>query len=515
MNMGKAKGSKKWAKEVRKENRPYHGERTNALQHLPGPSHSRYVVECRLADSSEEEAGLVSSSDDLPLASCPSWTLNSNSVTSDEYGVVPLPTEDKGSVVVSKASNDRPEAVPLRTLSGNKQYLVTPALPTRAAPAAPMAPRVLGNRQRENCFQNMPDEDSMASFFGLLTPPRKDDLCHIPRIPEVPDYFEHVPDEVILHIFYFLTRRNLVRCMRVCKKWSRIACDELLWRRVDIGHRKVHSKTVGLLFNRGTTHLRLAKSEIKGNLIGNLNNSFSEEPSASRLQYLDLSMATISEKALADILSHCRQLRKVSLEHVGVNETILHLLSENPKLDTLNLAMSRGVTSSGLMPLFAHCSKLTQLNLAWTGMAQKTVSYVCGAVPENILHLNISGCREVISDEDVERLCSRCKSLVELDLSDSLGLSGMAVASICTHLAHVQQLSLNRCYNIPPTYFHELGSMPSLQMLNVIGMLARGFFENLKQELPKIQLNTTLISTIARPTTGQRRTSIWEQRVRE
>ena len=42
-----------------------------------------------------------------------------------------------------------------------------------------------------------------------------------------------------------------------------------------------------------------------------------------RLQYLDLSMASVSPSMLQDILFHCRQLRKVSLENVPINGSIL------------------------------------------------------------------------------------------------------------------------------------------------------------------------------------------------
>lgn len=39
-----------------------------------------------------------------------------------------------------------------------------------------------------------------------------------------------------------------------------------------------------------------------------------------KLQYLDLSMATIAPEALADILAVCNKLKKLSLEACEVNE---------------------------------------------------------------------------------------------------------------------------------------------------------------------------------------------------
>lgn len=68
----------------------------------------------------------------------------------------------------------------------------------------------------------------------------------------------------------------------------------------------------------------------------------------ARVQYLDLSMTTISPDALMQLFSKCRQLRKLSLEHVHVNDAACKALAQNRKLEVLNLAMCTGLTTYGL-----------------------------------------------------------------------------------------------------------------------------------------------------------------------
>ena len=46
----------------------------------------------------------------------------------------------------------------------------------------------------------------------------------------------------------------------------------------------------------------------------------------SKLQYLDLSMAGVSTDVLEDLFDVCRDLRKVSLENVELNEKICRLV---------------------------------------------------------------------------------------------------------------------------------------------------------------------------------------------
>lgn len=73
----------------------------------------------------------------------------------------------------------------------------------------------------------------------------------------------------------------------------------------------------------------------------------------TRVQYLDLSMVTISTDSLTQLFSKCRQLRKLSLEHVPVNDAVCKALAQNRKLEVLNLAMCNGITTYGIRKLLS------------------------------------------------------------------------------------------------------------------------------------------------------------------
>lgn len=44
------------------------------------------------------------------------------------------------------------------------------------------------------------------------------------------DSWDHVTDTILLHIFQFLSARNLLTAGQVCKLWNRVSYDEFLWR---------------------------------------------------------------------------------------------------------------------------------------------------------------------------------------------------------------------------------------------------------------------------------------------
>lgn len=54
-----------------------------------------------------------------------------------------------------------------------------------------------------------------------------------------------------------------------------------------------------------------------------------------------------------------------------------------------------------------------------------------------------------------------------------------------------------------------------LKELNILGTIKEESMPILKRALEKVEINNSYFSTIARPTVGIRRTSIWEQRVRD
>ena len=57
--------------------------------------------------------------------------------------------------------------------------------------------------------------------------------------------------------------------------------------------------------------------------------------------------------------------------------------------------------------------------------------------------------------------------------------------------------------------------MPHLMYLDIFGILTEPALVALKENLAKIKVNKYLFSSVARPTVGIRRTSIWGQRVRD
>ena len=111
-------------------------------------------------------------------------------------------------------------------------------------------------------------------------------------------------------------------------------------------------------------------------------------------------------------------------------------------------------------------------------------------------------------------LTDNCIKLKELDVSDSRRLTSNIIKSIVNHSEQIENLSMSRCFGIAPATYLKLERCPNLKYLNVFGVMKDGALDELRSYLGSIDINKFYFSSIARPTVGIKRTSIWNQRTR-
>lgn len=335
------------------------------------------------------------------------------------------------------------------------------------------------------------------------------------RPTEKTNYFELLSDEVILQILRWLPKTFLRDIALCCKRFYRLTHDESLWTRMDVSNKHLGAGELGKIMSKQVIVLRLAKSEIMYKPILPGCKAYSAD-FRSRLLYLDLSMAHISVDSLVILFSKCRRLKKLSLENVPVNDDVLLALSANKDIEVLNLTMCNGIQEDGLRYLLTNCRQLRELNLSWTYLTSDSVEYICDNLPATMDRLNLSGCRKLLLDKHVASLVANCPRLRELDLSDCTSITGESVRQI-TYLEDLTFVALSRCYLIPYRSLSHLRKLVNLSFLDIHGGFIEGDdLKEVQNDLGAVvQINQFKFSSVARPTVGQRRSSIWNMRVRD
>lgn len=223
------------------------------------------------------------------------------------------------------------------------------------------------------------------SFFRRLQPKE-----------ESPDPFEKICDEILLQIFSYLPKKALNRVALVNRRFSRVMLDETLWIRIDLGNKPIRKGALSKILCRGFIVLRLAMARVDSPIF---ESDFIAEGFESALQYLDLSMASIDRKSLAQLIGTCRSLKKLSLEAVIVDSAVCREIAKNKDLEVLNLAMCDGIDRDGMVALMTNLPKLLALNISWTHLSSACVLIVMANLTPSIMRLNIAGCRKTLIDK--------------------------------------------------------------------------------------------------------------------
>ncbi|XP_037609768.1 S-phase kinase-associated protein 2 isoform X1 [Sebastes umbrosus] len=308
--------------------------------------------------------------------------------------------------------------------------------------------------------------------------------------------WDHLPDELLLRILFYIPLQDLLKMSTVCQRWHRLAFDESLWHSVDL---------------EGLTHAGPALQQVLKTGIRMLRcpRSFVEElhftgSSPLQMVLMDLSSSIIPTSSLESIISHCSLLECLSLEGLQLSDTIISSVAKNPNLLQLNLSGCSGFSADALTDMLQSCSSMEQLNISWCDFDNNHVKSVVNNVSSSVTDLNLSGYRESLMLDDVKVLVTRCPHIQSLDLSDSTLLMADSFP-VLKQLKHLLHLSLSRCYHIHLAALTDLGkTFPMLSLLDVFGIVNGSHLSSLKKEMPRVSINSRPFSSIARPTPATR-----------
>ncbi|XP_018557436.1 S-phase kinase-associated protein 2 isoform X1 [Lates calcarifer] len=308
--------------------------------------------------------------------------------------------------------------------------------------------------------------------------------------------WDHLPDELLLKVLFYLPLQDLLRMSIVCKRWHRLAFDESLWHSVDLEGLTHMGPALQQVLKTGVRRLRCPRSFMEGLHI--------TDTGPLQMIQMDLSSSIIPTSALESIISQCRLLEYLSLEGLQLSDTIISSLAKNPNLLQLNLSGCSGFSAPALADMFRSCSRIEQLNISWCEFNSNHVKSVVSNLSSSVTHLNLSGYRESLTLGDVKVLVVRCPHIQTLDLSDSTLLMADSFP-VLAQLKYLQHLSLSRCYHIHLAALTDLGkTFPMLCLLDVFGLVHDGHLPSLKKGMPHLCINSKPFSAIARPAPANR-----------
>ncbi|XP_062508380.1 F-box/LRR-repeat protein 2-like [Corticium candelabrum] len=314
--------------------------------------------------------------------------------------------------------------------------------------------------------------------------------------------FNHLSDELLLHVFVYLDQCNLLRIARVCRRWMRICYDAQFWMHIDFFATFPHCD-INLALQHLATRLDAARvrsldlTRCSVSLHGvdvimqrfcnidELSLSWCKNRLADERQGVVWTVQYLTTLVLAGctylrdedavvIATCCRQLRHLDLSYCDQKLTdggVIYFAENCHHLEYLSLNSCTRLTGSGVSAFGASCSKLQYFNV--NSIERLTDQSLVEVVSQNpnleSLHLDFTehvsdvsivaianSCNKMkdlhlflcfdISDAGLEALAHGCRDLQYIGLFGSDGVTDSGVQSIangCRHLDHLE-ISANR-----------------------------------------------------------------------
>ena len=349
--------------------------------------------------------------------------------------------------------------------------------------------------------------------------------------------FEALPNEIICHVFSYLTIVDLLKCGEVSKRFRAISNDDQhLWPNMfNLCYKKVPAEFLQKLLNSGCKYLDLSEAVLEGIL--NL-------PRASGLKYLNLSgFGQTSYRKNAEknqiqfynrivLIESCASLQKLSLSKLELSLKLISFTSlQNGKtLEVLDLSNctffeSRFLEDSRISELdfiqqiVENCTKLKELSLSMTMLCKKSVDFLVSNLTLKIEKLDLFN-MHCLTDNHVKKLVTRCNKITELNLGGNNSITKQSLSFIIENLKlTLVKLSFESTllrFNLNDLL--QLKGMENLKLLyydmDEYRNVHRHYIDwrRLRQQLPNIQINAKtgnrIIAIPSQP--GYKRQEIWE-----
>lgn len=319
--------------------------------------------------------------------------------------------------------------------------------------------------------------------------------------------FEHLSDELVINIFRYLEQSDLGQCSLVCRSWRRLALDESLWRIMKVSGKLLDPEILFRAIDRNPRNLIIQNCDLEDfdPLVEHVKSTQKRQRrSMLRVQKLNLACTRVSDGTISKLL---RLMPKLMVLEFGGNtdltdDTAMTIAENCPNLRSLSLRMVAGITNVGIEAIVRSCPKLRVLSLGWICDGHQNGHVFVDSMiaslathAQNLIHLDLSGCREFMKDAHTEVLLQSCTKLKTIDLSDSYELTDSTVESIIRYLPFVENVSLSRCHRVTVPAMQNLAQKPGIKQINLFGCYQNVDLQ-LKELRPDLQVNAGVLSSI-------------------
>ena len=304
-----------------------------------------------------------------------------------------------------------------------------------------------------------PLEKQNGDFKQLLIRPTKDFFTTIEN------YWTCLPEEVVVHIFGFLSVPDLLNVGSVCKTFYRIANDFHLWKAVKVSDVEVSDDWFIAMGNRNPESLSLLRCN--GSSVTNVGLRTFFKNCKTSLTDLHVEKCSGSQLTGDSILlhasCHCRNLKDVNVAWSKTTDNgLIAIALALPTLQGLNINGNSAVSEEAFEILTQkHGIHLKSLEMSGCFSISGDVLSSLVLLTTSLHTLNIGLCSKITS-ECIINMCSNSKSLKHLDLRGVKSVTNQCLHAIAIHCEQLQTLIISNCPFVSDVGIAEIATHRSL-----------------------------------------------------
>ena len=234
--------------------------------------------------------------------------------------------------------------------------------------------------------------------------------------------------EIWLHVFSFLTHKELCLCMRICRTWNRWCMDQRFWSVIDLSEKKT-----------------VTPSALRGIV--------RRQP-----RTLNLSWTNVTFKQLHWVLTRLPRLRELYIS--GTTPATVDALNQVncPRLNLLSLSWSDGITDKVLKNLVSPPPP-TEGRATGPGDSKSRL--------RNLATLFLSGCD--VTGNSLRALAQHCPQLRKLDVSYCAGITDQDIEALTNYTSRdtLAEILLTGCPKLTDSSLTYLERCPCIVRLDV------------------------------------------------
>lgn len=247
----------------------------------------------------------------------------------------------------------------------------------------------------------------------------------MPRRPNF-NFWADLPHEIRVHIFSFLSPKEIIRLSSVSRYWHEMCFDGQLWTSLDCQtyYQQITSDALIKLVLRA------------GAFVKNLNLRGCVQ---LRDQWLSLGTRMTNQE--------CRNLENFNIEGCKIERSSIHFfLLRNPKLLQINMPSMQNVNNATMKIIASHCPQLELLNIDWCSQ------------------IDTKGLKKVIQS---------CPRLTDLRASEVRGLDDTDFMLELFHRNNLERLIIQHCDSLTDEALQIMiqGVEPEHDILNDVALV--------------------------------------------